>query len=104
MDRKKLLSQVKSAVREVEPTAEVILYGSRARGEAGPESDWDFLVLVDGRVDENRKDLVRHRLYEIEWDCDEVISAIVHDREQWHTPRYQIVPLHQNVQQEGIVL
>lgn len=25
----------------------ILLFGSRARGEAHPDSDWDFLVLVD---------------------------------------------------------
>jgi uncharacterized protein len=27
---------------------QVILFGSRARGDAGPVSDWDFLALVEG--------------------------------------------------------
>ena len=26
---------------------EILLFGSRARGEEGPESDWDFYVLTD---------------------------------------------------------
>lgn len=25
---------------------EILLFGSRARGDANPESDWDFLILV----------------------------------------------------------
>jgi predicted nucleotidyltransferase len=29
----------------------VILFGSRARGEARPDSDYDILVVVKGRVD-----------------------------------------------------
>ena len=29
---------------------EVILFGSRARGEAGPDSDWDLLVVVDDKA------------------------------------------------------
>lgn len=30
---------------------QIFLFGSRARGEAGPDSDWDFYVLLDGELD-----------------------------------------------------
>ena len=33
-------------VRYYDPV-EVILFGSHARGDAGPDSDWDLLVVVD---------------------------------------------------------
>jgi predicted nucleotidyltransferase len=29
----------------------LVLHGSRARGDAGPGSDWDFGVLTDGTAD-----------------------------------------------------
>jgi predicted nucleotidyltransferase len=29
----------------------LVLHGSRARGDAGPGSDWDFGVLTDGATD-----------------------------------------------------
>jgi predicted nucleotidyltransferase len=48
MDQEGLLIRVKQAIHDVEPAAEIILYGSRSREDAGTESDWDFLVLVDG--------------------------------------------------------
>ena len=48
MKREKLLKQVKQAVHEVEPDAGIILYGSRSRGDSVSDSDWDFLILVDG--------------------------------------------------------
>lgn len=47
MKREELLEQVKQAVHEIEPGAEIILYGSRARSDAQAESDWDFLILLD---------------------------------------------------------
>ena len=41
-----IAQQVKATVRQIDPQAEVILFGSRARGDARKDSDWDFLVLT----------------------------------------------------------
>ena len=96
-----LTDRIRQAVHDVEPEADVILYGSRSRGDAVSESDWDILVLVDAPVDDQRTDRIRHRLYELEWECGEVISSIVRSREEWHSRPYQAMPFHQRVQQEG---
>ena len=49
----------------------ILLFGSRARGEARPDSDWDLYVLVDGdppfperheAVTEVRRELARLRI------------------------------------------
>ena len=104
MNQEELLEQIRQAVREVEPGAEIILYGSRSRGGAVLESDWDFLILVDGVLCDERTDRIRHRLYEIEWESGEVISSIVRNREEWNSGLYQAMPFHQRIQQEGIRL
>ncbi len=104
MKRNELIVQVKQTVHEIEPDAEIILYGSRSRGDAISESDWDFLILVDGPISDERTDRIRHRLYEIEWESGEVISSIVRSREEWNSDLYQVMPFHQRVQQEGIRL
>ena len=83
MQRAELLQRVKQAVHEVEREADIVLYGSRARGDAHAESDWDFLILLDGVVDDVRIDAIRHRLYDIEWDCGEVLCSIVRSRQEW---------------------
>jgi len=104
MNQVQLLDQIKQAVREVEPAAEIILYGSRSRGDAVSASDWDFLILVDGPLDDERTDRIRHRLYEVEWESGEVISSIVRSRDQWNSTIYRAMPFHQRVEQEGIRL
>ena len=43
MTQVSLLTQVKQLIHQIEPEAEIILFGSRARGDAAPDSDWDFL-------------------------------------------------------------
>jgi uncharacterized protein len=104
MKQEELLQRVKQTIREAEPGAEIILYGSRARQEARAESDWDFLVLVDGPMSEARADTVRHKLYEIEWESGEVLCAVVRSRHEWQSPRYRAMPFRQHVEREGITL
>ncbi|MEW6261591.1 MAG: nucleotidyltransferase domain-containing protein [Thermodesulfobacteriota bacterium] len=104
LDRRELLQRVKEAVLEIEPGAEIILFGSRARGDDTPESDWDFLILVDGPVNTERQRTVRHRLYEIEWDSGEVISSIVRGREVWESPLHRAMPFHENISRDGVSL
>ena len=45
LDFNTITALIKQNVHEVEDTAQVWLYGSRARGEAHEESDWDVIVL-----------------------------------------------------------
>ena len=102
MQRTELLERVKQAVHEVEPAADIVLYGSRARGDARAESDWDFLILLDGVVDEARTDAIRHRLYEIEWDCGEVLCSIVRNRQEWDSSVQQATPFAKILREQGI--
>ena len=104
MKREELLQRVKQAVHQVEPEADIILYGSRARGDAQAESDWDFLILLDGVVDDARTDAVRYRLYEIEWESGEVLCSIVRSRQEWDSPWHQATPLAKSVLAQGIPL
>jgi predicted nucleotidyltransferase len=99
-----LLLKVKTCVLTIEPSADVFLFGSRARNDFTEFSDWDFLVLVDGEVTTLRADKIRHSLYEIEWETGEVISTIIKSRQLWNDPNYRIVPLHRSVEREGILL
>jgi predicted nucleotidyltransferase len=104
MNQEQLLDQIKQAVRAVEPGAEIVLYGSRSRGDAVSASDWDLLIIVDGPLDDDRTDRIRHRLYEVEWESGEVISSVVRSRDQWNSALYKAMPFHRRVEQEGIRL
>ncbi|MEJ5284682.1 MAG: nucleotidyltransferase family protein [Brevinematia bacterium] len=38
---------------------EIILFGSRARGDESPDSDWDFYVVVDKDIDfKSKKNII----------------------------------------------
>jgi predicted nucleotidyltransferase len=100
--RAALLERVKQAVHATEPEADIMLYGSRARGEAHAESDWGFLILLNGVVDEARTDAIRHRLYEIEWNCGEVLCSMVRSRQEWDSSLQQATPFAKILREQGI--
>jgi len=61
IDRDELLRRVKEAVMALVPEAEVILYGSRARGTAQIDSDWDFLILLPQPVSRSLEMQIKDR-------------------------------------------
>ena len=98
------LQRIAQEVTALEPTAKVFLYGSRARGEATEESDWDFLILLDRDVDPTITDKIRHHLYEIEWETDTVISSIIRNNETWHSNPMKQTPFYKAVETDAILV
>ncbi len=104
MNRDVLLAQVKRAVHEIEPDAEIILYGSRARGDAQPDSDWDLLILVDGVANWEQEEKICQQIYRVELEYNEVLLPIVHGRQEWNSRRYKATPFYKSVIREGVQL
>jgi len=48
------LAQMVSTIVRVASPEQIILFGSHARGDAGPESDLDLLVVESGEFDQTR--------------------------------------------------
>ena len=93
------LQEVKRSVLEIDPQAEVWLFGSRARGDARDDSDWDFYVLTHKPVDHQFKRHLRDHLYDAGLHRDHVISTIIQSKV--NTPFLTVTDLYQNVMEEG---
>ncbi len=104
VNRNELLKQVKEAVKTLAPEAEVILYGSRARGNAQVDSDWDFLILLPHPVSSTLEKQIKDRLYDIELETDTVLSSIIRSKQEWLSKRYEAVPLRREVEKDGIAV
>jgi len=93
------LQAVKRSVHEIDPQAEVWLFGSRARGDARPDSDWDFLVLTNQHANGQFKRRIRSHLYDIGYEVNHTISTVIQSRTD--APFVTSTELFQNVLDEG---
>src|SRR5690606_13025621 len=101
---KHIASLIKKRLSVKDPHAEIILFGSKARGDASVDSDWDILILTDKPVLNHLKEEVyRNELFEIELETGEAISAIILSKQDWNR-KYSVTPLYMNIQKEGIRL
>ncbi len=100
----KVINQIKNVIKQTDPTAVAILYGSRATGKAKKDSDWDILILLDKPiVSVKDEQLFRENLYDLELEAGEPISTFVYAKDDWNT-RLSITPLYKSIQQNGIIL
>jgi len=94
---------IRNSIRSIDPKAEVILYGSRARGDERIDSDWDILILTDYYVNLQIERKFRDKLYDLELETGEPFSVFAYSKNDWQT-KQRITPFYQNVTQEGIRL
>lgn len=99
-----IAKRTREAVLGVAPEATIVLYGSRARGEASAESDYDLLVLVDFPVTLEFEKKLRHAVMTIELEFDAVISFLLYERSEWEAPRLQATSLYEAINEEGLLL
>ncbi len=97
----KILNQIKRIIKDKEPSAKIYLYGSRSRGTAKDDSDWDLLILLN--IDDISTEIEReisYPLYDLEFDIGEVISPMIYTEKEWNS-KYKVTPFYQNVMREG---
>ena len=100
---KTLLARCRQAIRRAVPDADLILYGSRARGDAGEYSDYDLLVLVDQPISMALKDRILASVYPLELETEAMLTVVTYNRRQWESLPYQDMPFHKNVERDGVI-
>ena len=99
--KEEILSRIKRSVNEIDPQSEIILFGSKARGDDRDDSDWDLLILIPSQVDITVEQKFRHKLFELELEYGQAFSTFVYSRSDWDN-KLRITRLYKNVEREGI--
>ena len=102
-DTAKVVELIRSTIRKTAPTAQIILYGSRARGDAHEHSDWDVLVIIDkpktGLADYSA---ICYPVYYKGLDIGQEINATLYTKREWEEAPPSMFKY--NVTRDGIAL
>lgn len=98
-----MIRLIKQRIAEIDPLAQVILFGSRARGDERKDSDWDVLILTNYPVTMNIEREFRNHLYELELETGEPFSVFAYSKTEWNT-RQKATPFYLNVTMEGVLI
>jgi predicted nucleotidyltransferase len=104
MTTRAALTRIKQTTTSTIPKGgKAILYGSRARGDARKDSDWDILILLDkDTLDQSDYDNVSYPFVLLGCDLGQEINPIMYTTKEWES--YRITPFYENVTRDGIVL
>lgn len=102
MRKDEIIQRIKEKVKRISPGADIILFGSEARGESKPDSDIDILILVD-ESSVTHKSEITDSIYDIELETGVLISPIIYTKSQWANRPFK-TPFYINVMNEGIYL
>jgi predicted nucleotidyltransferase len=97
--RRRLSSDVQRHVKQL------LLYGSRARGDADDDSDLDLIALVDEKTPALEQ-VLEDAAYDVMWDYDfkPIISLKVFAEARFRSSVQKGFSFYRNVEQEGIAV
>jgi predicted nucleotidyltransferase len=98
---RRIVREFQRRLAAIVPVVDLRVFGSRARGDAAPDSDLDVFI----ELEESTPDL-RRRISEIAWevgfDMDRVISTVVTTSAELEEGAMGANPLVLNVEREGV--
>jgi predicted nucleotidyltransferase len=101
-NEKKSLAEIKQRVSALFTVKQYILFGSKARGDAAPDSDIDVLVITKQELVHGERNRMSDVFFEVNLVYHTNYSFVCVNAGEWESELWQHVPLHINVVAEGI--
>jgi DNA polymerase sigma len=97
-----IANKLKQLLQQRVKLHQVILFGSRARGDAEPDSDMDVLVVLDEPRTQEAGEAVSNCAWEVGFDSGVVVVPIVVSRSDWENGPERASLLAIAVREEGV--
>jgi len=100
----KVLDTFKTLLSKRISLYKMILFGSRARGDATQYSDMDIVIIIDKTPEEQDLDYISDCAWEAGFEHGIVVVPIVFTKDEWENSPERYSLLAQAVETEGILL
>ena len=78
-----IFENIRTLKRQLLPNDRMILFGSQARGDARPDSDWDLLLLLNKPQKEESDEDKTYKFVLMGWDYGTYLSIKIFTKEEW---------------------
>ena len=97
----KILNEFADRVRAIYPEARIWAFGSRARGDAAPDSDFDICVVIP-KADRAAKAQVQDIAWGVGFEPGLLIQALCYSEEEFNYGPRKVSPLMKYIFTEGV--
>jgi uncharacterized protein len=102
LDQDPILAEIVDRLVDAYRPERIYLFGSKARGDAGPDSDYDLLVVVPDDAPPERRD--SKLAYRVLWGVGTAVDAVVCRSSWFHARTHLKASLPGTVLREGRLL
>lgn len=103
-NEQKVIESFKTLLQKKISVHKIILFGSRARGDASPYSDMDVVVITEKTLDEQEIDYISDCAWEAGFENGIVIVPVVFSKHEWENSPERYSLLAQAVEMEGVAI
>ena len=98
----KAIESAKELLKQNFPVLEVVLFGSKVRGDDNEESDIDLLLLTSRPVLFKERKAITYALYEVQLSYDVIFSTLIVHENEWHNGTFSVMPIYHEISREGV--
>ena len=103
-NEREAIEEATRILKERFPVRDVILFGSKVRGESSKDSDIDLLLLTTQPIHWKERHAIVDALFEVEMRYDVVINIVVNTVHDWHEGMCTVLPIHEEINREGVTI
>ncbi|MBN1850012.1 MAG: nucleotidyltransferase domain-containing protein [Deltaproteobacteria bacterium] len=101
-NEKRAIQEATKILKETFPIKEIILFGSKARGDFNDESDIDLLLVTKRSIHWRERQAIIHTLFDVGMKYNVIFSILDTTEEDFDKGLFTAFPIYREIINEGV--